>query len=150
LDYKDILTHLAPCGLDCSKCLAFSEGEIKSLSTRLKHLLGDFDRYAERFSNFLPVFSNYSAFKALLSFLAQGDCLGCRRGNCRYPNCGVAQCQRIKTKEVDFCFQCGEFPCEKSNFDPDLEQRWIQMNRRMKEIGVEAYFEETKDLPRYR
>jgi len=53
-------------------------------------------------------------------------------------------------KGVDFCFQCDEFPCEKTNFDPDLKRRWFQMNTRMKEIGVEAYFEETKDLPRYK
>ena len=36
-----------------------------------------------------------------------------------------------------------------TNFDSDLHDRWIKMNRRMKDIGVEAYFLETKDLPRY-
>jgi len=148
MEYKSILSHLAPCGLNCSKCFAFSEGMIKILSVRLEHLLGAFDRYAERFSKFLPVFANYSSFKVLLSYLAQGDCLGCRRGTCIYPNCGVIGCHKIKS--VDFCFQCDEFPCEKTNFDPDLKRRWIQMNNRMKEIGVEDCYEETKDLPRYK
>jgi len=52
-------------------------------------------------------------------------------------------------KGVDFCFQCDEFPCEKTSFDPDLKQRWVQMNTRMKEVGVESYFEKTKNLLRY-
>jgi hypothetical protein len=66
---------------------------------------------------------------------------------CKYPNCGVVDC--YKDKGVDFCFQCDDFPCDKTNFDPHLEKRWRQMNTRMKEIGVEAYYEETKDLCRY-
>jgi len=148
MNYKEILNHLAPCGLDCSKCFAFSEGEIKLLSLRLEQLLGAFDRYAERFSRFLPVFTNYSSFKTLLSHFARANCLGCRKGDCIYPNCGVAGCYKIKG--VDFCFQCSEFPCEKTNFDSDLKRRWIQMNRRMKDVGVEAYYNETKDMPRYR
>ena len=32
----------------------------------------------------------------------------------------------------------------------DLHRRWLEMNNRMREIGVEAYYDETKDLPRYR
>ena len=51
---------------------------------------------------------------------------------------------------MDFCFQCDEFPCEKANFDEHLRRRWIAMNERMKEAGVETYYEETKDEPRYK
>jgi hypothetical protein len=54
-----------------------------------------------------------------------------------------------KSKGVDFCFQCDEFPCEKSNFDEHLKRRWIQINKRMKEIGIESYYQETKENPRY-
>ncbi|MFA4919928.1 MAG: hypothetical protein WC581_11855 [Thermodesulfovibrionales bacterium] len=39
--------------------------------------------------------------------------------------------------------------CEKTNFDPNLKERWIKINNRMKTVGVEAYYEETKDAPRY-
>jgi hypothetical protein len=127
--------------------MANADGDIKRHSTALKELLGSFDRYAERFSKFLPVFENYPQFKDLLDHLTQGNCAGCRKGDCKYPNCGVASCYR--QKGVDFCFQCDEIPCEKTNFDPNLKERWIKMNHRMKEKGVEAYFEETKDLPRY-
>jgi hypothetical protein len=47
LDYEEILTHLAPCGLDCSKCFACSEGEIKLVSRILERLLGSFDVYRD-------------------------------------------------------------------------------------------------------
>ena len=147
MKYKDILNILAPCGLNCVKCFAYSEGEIKMLSGRLQELLGSFDRSAERFSAFLPIFKNYPSFKELLAFFTKSDCRGCRNGTCIRPNCGVITC--YQKNGVDFCFQCEEFPCNKTNFDLDFERRWIQMNNRMKEIGVEAYYQETKDLPRY-
>ena len=148
MEYKEILNYLAPCGLSCKKCFANVEGQIKMHSQELKRLLGAFDIYAERFSKFLPIFKNYPNFKELLHYLTQGDCPGCRKGICKYPNCGVINC--YKEKGVDFCFQCPEFPCENTNFDQHLKRRWLKMNTRMKEIGLEKYFEETKDVPRYR
>ena len=148
MEYQDILKELGPCGLSCRKCLAHSQGDIRKASEDLQRLLGDFDRYAERFSNFLPAFKGYPAFKELLAHFAQADCEGCRSGQGKYPNCGVMKCH--VDKGVDFCFQCSEFPCDKTNFDDDLKQRWLQMNTRMKEVGVEAYYAETKDAPRYR
>ena len=147
-EYEEILKTLAPCGLNCRKCIAYNDGEIKAVSLKLQELLGSFDRYAERFSDFLPVFKNYPAFKEFLAFFTEADCTGCRTGSCKFPNCGVSDCYKQKT--VDFCFQCDEFPCEKSNFDPDLKRRWIRMNNRMKEIGIESYFQESRNLPRYR
>jgi hypothetical protein len=148
VEYKEILDVIAPCGLNCQKCFAYSKGEIKKLSTSLQKKLGTFDRYAERFSEFLPVFNNYPAFKKLLSYFTQSDCPGCRRGTGRYPDCAVNTCYR--EKDVDFCFQCEQFPCQKVNFDSDLKRRWIKINNRMKDIGVKSYYEETKDLSRYR
>lgn len=147
MKYKEILNHLAPCGLSCRKCFAYVHGEIGMHSRELKKWLGNFDIYAERFSAFQPEFKNYPSFKKMLSLFAEPNCKGCRQGTCLWPNCGVMKC--YQKKGVDFCFQCDEFPCEKTNFDPHLKRRWIQMNNRMKKIGVEAYYEETKDLPRY-
>jgi hypothetical protein len=147
MEYRYILDVLAPCGLSCRKCFAFTQGEIRRHAQALKDLLGNFDIYAERFAKFLPQFKDYPSFKRMLNFFCAPDCLGCRQGTCKYPNCGVAVC--YNTKGVDFCFQCDEFPCEKTNFDPHLHKRWLRMNRRMQEIGVEAYYEETKDRCRY-
>ena len=148
MNYKNILDVLAPCGLNCHKCFAYFKGDIKHHSLQLGELLGSFDRYAERFSQFLPVFRNYLSFKELLLYLTEGDCVSCRNGTCKYPDCGVFKC--YKEKKVDFCFQCNEFPCEKTNFDPDLHRRWLEMNNEMKKMGIEAYFKKSKKLPRYR
>jgi hypothetical protein len=147
MNYSEILDFLAPCGLSCRKCFAYTKGEIYFHSKKLQELLGNFDVYAERFSNFLPEFKNYPQFKIMLTYFADPDCIGCRQGTCKYPNCGVVNCYRARG--VDFCFQCDDFPCNKTNFDPHLEKRWLRMNTRMKEIGVEAYYEETKDSCRY-
>ena len=147
MEYATILECIAPCGLSCEKCTGYAKGKIREHGMKLRELLGGFDRYAERFSSFLPVFKNYPAFKELLEYFCKADCAGCRKGACKYPNCGVSACYR--RMGVDFCFQCGEFPCEKTNFDTDLKSRWIHMNNRMREIGIEAYYDETKDLPRY-
>ena len=147
MKYPEILDFLAPCGLSCHKCFAYTKGDISFHSKKLQDSLGNFDVYAERFSAFLPEFKDYPSFKQMLAHFAEPDCLGCRKGTCKYPNCGVVDCYR--EKRVDFCFQCGDFPCDKTNFDPHLEKRWRRMNTRMKEIGVEAYYEESKDLTRY-
>lgn len=147
MEYIGILDFLAPCGLSCRKCFAYIKGDIAFHSKKLQELLGNFDVYAERFSAFKPEFKNYPSFNKMLSYFAAPDCTGCRQGACKYPNCGVADC--YKEKGVDFCFQCDDFPCNKTNFDPHLEKRWLQMNKRMKDIGVEAYYEETKDMCRY-
>jgi len=145
---QEILQTLAPCGLNCRKCFAFAKGDITVLCRRLQELLGNFDNYAVRFSNFLPVFENYFSFKKLLNFLSRGDCLGCRNGTCKYIDCGIFRC--YKKKRVDFCFQCNEFPCNKTNFDPDLHRRWLEMNNEMKKTGIEAYFEKSMQTPRYK
>ncbi|MBN1359891.1 MAG: DUF3795 domain-containing protein [Sedimentisphaerales bacterium] len=147
MGYEDVLQELAPCGLNCRKCMANQDGDIRKTSERLLRLLGSFDSYAKRFSVFLPAFQDYPAFKRLLMHFAQGDCRGCRVGDCKLPDCQVLAC--CQAKGVDFCGQCEEFPCEGTSFDADLTRRWLQMNTRIKEIGVEAYYEETKDLPRY-
>lgn len=147
MDYADILQFLAPCGLNCRKCMANVDGPIRASSLALKDSLVGFERFAERFSGSLAVFKNYPSFQEVLDFFAQADCHGCRSGNCKFFNCHVMTCH--KEKEVDFCFQCGEFPCDRTNFDPNLRARWLVMQTRMQEIGVEAFFDETKDLPRY-
>jgi hypothetical protein len=50
MDFDKIKERLAPCGLHCGKCFAFTEGEIKRSSRQLKDSLGNFDIYAGRFA----------------------------------------------------------------------------------------------------
>ena len=150
MDYEFIKKRLAPCGLHCGKCFAFVDGDIKNNSIRLKESLGSFDIYAQRFVDLInePLFKKYPDFKELLSYFASTECKGCRKERCKiFKDCKVKDCH--ETKGVDFCFQCNEFPCDNTGFDKHLHNRSIDINMRMKEIGVEQYYDEIKDKPRY-
>jgi len=150
MDYEFIKTRLAPCGLHCGKCFAFSDGDINRLSKELKDNLGNFDVYAERFVNLLdePLFLKYPEFKEMLDYFSAGKCTGCRKEHCvLFKNCNVRGCS--ENKQVDFCFQCSEFPCNNTGFDEHLQKRWKSINTKMKEGGVEAYYNKVKDKPNY-
>ena len=128
MNYDKILTAMSPCGLSCEKCFAHEDGDIRKYSLKLKEKLGNFDNYAKRF--------------------ASENCKGCRKENCKlFKNCGVRSCHQ--QKNIDFCFQCDDFPCNKTNFDGDLQKRWVKLNERIRDIGIESYYAETKDKPRY-
>jgi hypothetical protein len=139
-----------PCGLLCEKCFAHNMGQIRFHAEMLKTNLGEFDNYAKRFETLLdePVFSKYPDFKELLNLLSSNNCLGCRKQECHlFKGCKVKDC--YKNKKVEYCYQCSEFPCEKTGFDDNLKQRWLKINYRIREIGLENYYTEVKDKPRY-
>lgn len=148
--YEFIKKRLAPCGLHCGKCFAFTDGDISDYSKRLSESLGNFDAYAERFVELLdePIFRKYPDFKKFLGHLSTGSCNGCRAERCKlFKSCNVRACS--EDKGVDFCFLCDEFPCDKTGFDEHLYKRHIRINERMQEIGVVTYYEEVKKLSRY-
>ena len=131
MEYKDILEILAPCGLNCRKCFAFFEGEISTLSKKLQELLGAFDRYAERFSLFLPVFKNYPSFKELLAYFAQSDCKGCRVALANILT--VELLLAIKRRVLIFVFNATNFLARTATLILDLNIdgfRWIIRWRR--------------------
>ncbi len=145
---RQIVDVIAPCGLDCGQCLAFEGGQIQGHAQALIDLLGpNFGEYAARFEAMNQVFGNYPAFKELLRFLAGGTCQGCRKGGCLFEACGVRTC--VKEKGVDFCFECPEFPCQKLSSMTRLETIWRRNNEKMKELGIEKYYEMIKNRPRY-
>ncbi|MDR2892662.1 MAG: DUF3795 domain-containing protein [Deltaproteobacteria bacterium] len=149
---EETLSRLSPCGLFCGKCFAFKGGDISELSAKLSAALGNFEPYAARFVTVLdePLFADYPAFKALLDYFAQAKCGGCRKeGKCALlKTCKVVNC--VRDKQVDFCFQCPNFPCNDTGFDENLNKRSIENNRKIQEMGVEAYYEEmNKKKSRY-
>jgi len=146
-DYQAVLKELAPCGLDCSRCARYANGEIKKLSTELTKRLEGFEKVAAKLGDIVPAFANYRQFSDVLAFFTQADCSGCRYGEAPFPLCAAKTC--FKEKGVDFCFQCGEYPCERNRFHPELHNHWRHSNDRMKEIGVEAYYREQKKKSRY-
>ena len=150
MSLEQIKTSIAPCGLDCGKCFARVEGDIRHYSLKLKEKLGNFEQYAERYETLLeaPIFKKYPDFKSMLDYFASENCKGCRNEQCKLlKNCGVRGCHQ--ENQVDFCYQCDEFPCDRTNFDERLHKVWILINEKIKNIGIEAYYEEVKLRPRY-
>lgn len=146
-NYND---KFGPCGLLCEKCFAFQSGQIRHHAQGLKDCLGNFDNYAKRFTTLLsePAFEKYPDFKELLTLLAAGNCQGCRKQECHlFKNCNVKNCYKVQ--KVDYCYQCELFPCENTGFDTNLKQRWLNINKRIRAVGLENYYNEIKDLPRY-
>ena len=84
----------------------------------------------------------------MLDFLCEGDCQGCRvpGANCNAA-CRVKEC--VRTKGVDFCFECAEYPCKDHGLFPSLAAKWRAANDRMKIAGIETWWEEQSAMPRY-
>jgi Protein of unknown function (DUF3795) len=147
---EEIKSAIAPCGLSCEKCFAHVDGDIRGYSINLKEKLGNFENYAKRFETLIgdPVFKKYPDFKEMLDYFAKANCKGCRNEQCKlFTDCGVRACHQ--ERQIDFCYMCDEFPCKKTNFDEGLYKRWILINEKIKEIGIEDFFKKTKDRPRY-
>jgi hypothetical protein len=145
---KPIREILAPCGLDCGKCLANPDSRIATLARELREELGGFADYAPRFATFNQVFTKYPEFAALLDHLADGGtCPSCRSGKCLFQGCHVSRCTR--EKGIDYCGECAEFPCAKANFPVHLEPLWRKSSEAVRETGAEAFYATIKDRPRY-
>jgi len=147
---EHIKVSLAPCGLCCETCFAHVDGEIRKYSLKLKEKLGNFGIYAKRFETLLeePIFEKYPDFKEMLDYFASKNCRGCRNEHCKlFKDCGVRGCHQ--EKQIDFCFQCDEFPCNKTNYDKHLYKTWVLVNEKIKKTGLEEFYEKTRTRPRY-
>jgi hypothetical protein len=99
MTYEQIKAALGPCGLNCEKCFAHVDGDIRQYSLKLKEKLGNFEPYAKRYETLLkePVFKNYPAFKEMLDYFASENCRGCRNEQCKmFKDCGVRPCHQKK------------------------------------------------------
>lgn len=143
-----IASRIALCGLSCGQCLAFGGGVVQIHATALKTALGDnFGVYAKRFADMNAVFENYGQFEALLDFFGQGSCGGCREKGCLFKECKVPACSR--EHGVTYCYECGEFPCDRHGMPEALAERWQANNEKMRETGPFAWYCGCGERPRY-
>jgi hypothetical protein len=148
MEYEDIVDRLAPCGLDCSRCIYYDGGIIKRSALELREALTGFDNVAPMVAKTMaPVLRHYGHFREVLDLFAGATCEGCRAGGPTLPFCAARVC--FREKEVDFCFQCDEYPCGRNTYPPNLAARWRRYNDRMREVGVERFYEESLQRPRY-
>lgn len=143
----DHLWKLGPCGLDCSRCVWYGDGPIRSLSRQLRECLGDYARLASGQAESRPALRGYPQFQAVLELFAGADCPGCRAAADPHPFCAARTCSR--EKGVDFCGQCDEYPCDRNRYGQDLKGRWLAMNDRIRLVGPQRFHQEQKSRPRY-
>ena len=62
----------------------------------------------------------------------------------------IKKCALLRKGEVDYCFECDAFPCEHFDRLETSYERWgvslIENQKRMREIGVEAWINEQIEL----
>jgi hypothetical protein len=145
--YDRAVECLAPCGIDCERCVMYAKGRVRNLADGLTKALTGFENMAPRVADRFPALSAYGEFRAVLDLLAGASCAGCREGGSVLPFCAARRC--FKEQGVDFCFQCAEYPCDRNDYPQNLNQRWRACNDRMREVGVERYYLESLDRPRY-
>lgn len=105
MKYPEVLKYLAPCGLDCSRCADYENGQIKDLSAQLLELLTGYKGVAQMKAAAQTEFADYEKFEKILAYFSQGACSGCRSDNARcFVTCAAGTCHR--ERGVDFCFQC--------------------------------------------
>jgi len=145
---SELLRLIAPCGLYCGGCLAFTGGAIRNHARALRDLLGpNFGAYATRMEAMNSTFAQYQGFSSLLDFLSSGACGGCRDGGCLLGNCGVREC--AMERELDFCGLCPDFPCEKPGLPEGLVERWKKNGTVLRSKGPAEYLELVRMRPRY-
>ena len=107
---KEIITQavneLAPCGLDCARCVSFKGGLVEQLSSQLLAALEGYEHIAKNAANFYPILAHYQTFIDVLShFKTHATCTGCRFTES--GGCGVRKCH--KENHVNFCFECSSY-----------------------------------------
>ncbi|MCP3874630.1 MAG: DUF3795 domain-containing protein [Desulfobacteraceae bacterium] len=94
------------------------------------------------------IFKKYPDFREMLDYFASENCKGCRNEQCKlFKDCGVRGCHQ--EKQIEYCYQCNEFPCNQTNFDEPLYGRRVKLNEKIKKTGLEEFYEKQKNYHRY-
>ena len=159
MEKEKLLNYIAPCSLLCSTCMAYKGGPVTECAKRLQV-------YCEGMCEFLSQNQSeedrkntrafFDNFNAALWNLSGGSCHGCRsdsdqKGGC-LSGCVVPEC--VKEHGIDFCAECNEFPCQKAkeffgSVGGSLDKVWEVGSRRIREVGIETYYDEKKDVSHY-
>ena len=86
-------------------------------------------------------------------FEEKGHKHGCRGCKEQDKNCSfvIKGCDRLRKKEIEYCFECPDLPCEKlaslsNHYKVRYKVDFLSNLERMKEVGVEQWLEEQKAL----
>jgi len=118
----------APCGLDCFNCDLYEENLADKLSGLIQEKLG------------IPEH--------------EIACRGCRQQDGKHFHLGPEGCSTldcVKRKDVDFCFNCDDFPCLYLAPTADGAARYPHNMKmynlcRIKRFGFEKWFKESDGI----
>jgi hypothetical protein len=147
ITHEAVVERLAPCGIDCERCIMYADGRVRRHAGALAEALRGFENMAPRVADRLPSLAHYTEFGAILELLAGASCTGCRNGGGSLPFCAARTC--YKEQGVDFCAHCSEYPCDRNSYPENLSLRWRSCNDRIRDVGVEQYYRESLERPRY-
>ncbi len=150
MDRDEILKRAAPCSLLCHTCTACQNGVIpSSAKTLLKYLEGIRGFYEKHMPDAVESYGN---FEGVLQMYSEGACPGCRNGDhngCSIDGCFLLEC--VKRHGVDFCGECGDFPCQKPKdlFEPEVYKQWLNGNQEIRDKGIAEFWESHSERPHY-
>jgi hypothetical protein len=152
---EQLLDNMAPCSLLCYTCFLFVRGIIRELSEKLENQFkGYYNFQVECFPKEPKSYAEaYKKFEEKLLSYTKPRCAGCRNNpdpECTIKGCFILEC--TKEHGIDYCGECGEFPCDKVNtdlFNPTIYNRWLSGNKRIQEVGAEQFFNEKKGESHY-
>jgi hypothetical protein len=147
LTYQQILGRLAPCGIDCQRCVMCADGVVQRTASDLSVALEGFDKMAARMAEHASGLAGYEKFQQILGLLTEVTCTGCRVGGSSLPFCAARTC--FREHGVGYCFQCEDYPCAHNDYPEQFAQHWRAANDRMREVGVEQYYGESLLKARY-
>ena len=158
MDKQTLLHYIAPCSLSCYTCPGLKDGAISECAKKLcNYFTGYYDfndaNIPEQYRAWLVEFETF--YKKLDRY-TPSKCPGCRNNPTSNAGC-IAGCvvpTCVKEHGVDFCADCSEFPCQRArDFFATVNEvigiDWENGNSRIREIGVERYFNEKKDISHY-
>jgi len=154
---EQLLRYVAPCSLLCYTCPGMKDGVIAQHAAALcRYFVGYYDFNDSNLpAEYRSWLSTFQEFSQRLEHYASRPCLGCREtptfGGC-LPGCVVPSC--VKEHGVNYCAECSNFPCATardffSSHNRILAENWEDGSRRLREVGLEAYFAEKREAPHY-
>lgn len=158
MNKQKLLHYVAPCSLFCYTCPGLKDGAISESATKLcNYFKGYYDfndaNMPEQYRSWLK---DFESFYGKLNGYTKSKCPGCRNnpssGMGCIEGCVVPRC--AKDHGIDFCAECSEFPCQKAKdffatINNVIVQDWENGNQRIKEVGIENYFNEKKNVSHY-
>lgn len=150
MDRDDILKKAAPCSLLCHTCTAYQDGVIRNSAKTLLEYLDGIKGFYEK--HIPDAVESYGNFEGVLQMYSGGPCPGCRGGEhngCCISGCFILEC--TERHGVDFCGECGEFPCQKPKdlFEEEVYSQWLNGNQEIRDNGVEEFWESHSGKPHY-